>query len=170
MSHIISFNGITPCIHPSAFIAETAVVIGDVEIGEGSSIWYNTVLRGDSNAIRVGKYTNIQDNSTVHIESDQPIHIGDYVLIGHNAIIHGAKVGKGCLIGMGTVLMSYSEIGENCIIGAGTLITEHKKIPPNSLVYGTPARIVRTLGEEEIGHVRGTVMEYSELAKKFMEK
>ncbi len=87
MSHIISFNGITPRIHPSAFIAETAVVIGDVEIGEGSSIWYNTVLRGDSNAIRVGKYTNIQDNSTVHIESDQPIHIGDYVLIGHNAII-----------------------------------------------------------------------------------
>jgi carbonic anhydrase/acetyltransferase-like protein (isoleucine patch superfamily) len=162
MAHIMTYKNHKPEIDSSVFVAETATIVGNVKIGEMSSIWYNTVLRGDFNHITVGKYTNIQDNTTVHVEPDQELVIGDYVLIGHNSIIHGSKIGDGCLIGMGAILQGYSEIGENCIIGAGTMINQNKKIPPNSMVYGNPARIVRTLSAEEIQGVRKHVLEYAE--------
>ena len=160
MAYIITHDSIKPDIDKTAYLAENATIIGNVKIGAGASIWFNTVLRGDDSTITVGNYTNIQDNSTVHPEINQPMEIGDYVLIGHNAIVHCAKIGAGCLIGMGAILLSYSEIGENCIIGAGTLITQHKVIPPNSLVYGNPAKVIRTLTEEEIQQVREDVMGY----------
>lgn len=161
------------CIHPKidsgTFIADTAVVIGNVEIGDGSSIWYNAVLRGDINKITIGKYSNVQDNATVHTESYLPAKIGDYTVVGHNALVHGCTVGNNTLIGMGSIIMNNVSVGNNCIIGAGTVITEGKKIPDNSMVLGIPGKIVRQVTEEEIKGIKDTAIRYNELFKKHIE-
>lgn len=150
-------------IHPEAFIAATADVLGNVEIGEGSSMWYGSVARGDMNYIRVGKHTNIQDNATLHVDSNDPCQIGDYTTVGHNAIIHGCTVGDNCLIGMGAIVLNGAVIGENCIIGAGSLITEGAIIPANSLVMGAPGKVKREVSEEEIKTVKYNAVRYEEL-------
>src|SRR5690554_4424499 len=116
MRMIRELEDVTPQIHPDSFIADTAVVIGDVTIGEGSSIWYGAVLRGDIEDIVVGRYSNIQDNATVHTETDIPTKIGDYTVIGHNAIIHGCTIGNNSLVGMGSTILNNAVIGDNCII------------------------------------------------------
>ena len=167
---IMPYKSVMPKIDPSVFVAPTATVIGNVTIGEGANIWFNTVLRGDIQSITVGKYTNIQDNSTVHVMGDQPTVIGDYVTIGHNAVIHCNKIGDNCLIGMGAVLLGYCEIGENTIIGAGAVVTQHKKIPPNSLVVGSPGRIVRPLLDDEIEALHQSAIRYNLLAQQYMQK
>ncbi|MGL5269895.1 MAG: gamma carbonic anhydrase family protein [Selenomonadaceae bacterium] len=167
---IMPYKSVMPSIDPSVFVAPTATVIGNVTIGEGANIWFNTVLRGDIQSITVGKYTNIQDNSTVHVMGDQPTVIGDYVTIGHNAVIHCNKIGDNCLIGMGAVLLGYCEIGENTIIGAGAVVTQHKKIPPNSLVVGSPGRIVRPLLDDEIEALHQSAIRYNLLAQQYMQK
>ena len=167
---IMPYKSVMPKIDPSVFVAPTATVIGNVTIGEGANIWFNTVLRGDIQSITVGKYTNIQDNSTVHVMGDQPTVIGDYVTIGHNAVIHCNKIGDNCLIGMGAVLLGYCEIGENTIIGAGAVITQHKKIPPNSLVVGSPGRIIRPLLDDEIEALHQSAIRYNLLAQQYMQK
>ena len=167
---IMPYKSVMPSIDPSVFVAPTATVIGNVTIGDGANIWFNTVLRGDIQSITVGKYTNIQDNSTVHVMGDQPTVIGDYVTIGHNAVIHGNKIGDNCLIGMGAVLLGYCEIGENTIIGAGAVVTQHKKIPPNSLVVGSPGRIVRPLLDDEIEALHQSAIRYNLLAQQYMQK
>jgi len=136
-------------IHPSCFIAETADIIGDVSIGENSSIWYKTVVRGDGNYIRIGKNTNIQDNSVVHICDKYPTIIGDNVTIGHNAIIHACTIGNNTLIGMGSIILDGAEIGKETIIGAGSLVTPGKTIPSGVLAMGSPARVVRELTDVE---------------------
>ena len=156
-------GNIKPQIHRNAFIAETANVLGDVIIEEGSSIWYNTVVRGDIENIRIGKYTNIQDNATVHTETNIPTELGDYTVVGHNAIIHGCKVGNNCLIGMGAIVLNSAVIGDNSIIAAGSLVTEGKVIPPNSLVMGTPGKVVRQVTEEEIQDIKNNAIRYYEL-------
>ena len=137
-------------IHKTAFIASGAVVLGDVTIGENSSIWYNAVVRGDRDSIVIGKESNIQDNAVVHLGSGYPVEIGDYVTIGHGAIIHGCKIGDNTMIGMGAILMNGCEIGKNCIIGAGALVTQNVEIPDNSLVIGNPGKVKRPVTEEEI--------------------
>lgn len=152
-----------PIIHENTFIAESADVMGDVIIGEGSSIWYSVVVRGDIENIKIGKYTNIQDNSTVHTETDIPTEIGDYTVVGHNAIVHGCKIGDNCLIGMGAIVLNNAVIGDNSIIGAGSLVTEGKVIPPNSLVMGIPGKIIREVKEEEIENIRKNAMRYYDL-------
>ncbi len=167
---IMPYKSVMPSIDPSVFVAPTATVIGNVTIGEGANIWFNTVLRGDIQSITVGKYTNIQDNSTVHVMGDQPTVIGDYVTIGHNAVIHCNKIGDNCLIGMGAVLLGYCEIGENTIIGAGAVVTQHKKIPPNSLVVGSPGRIVRPLLDDEIEALHQSAIRYNLIAQQYMQK
>ena len=167
---IMPYKSVMPNIDPSVFVAPTATVIGNVTIGEGANIWFNTVLRGDIQSITVGKYTNIQDNSTVHVMGDQPTVIGDYVTIGHNAVIHCNKIGDNCLIGMGAVLLGYCEIGENTIIGAGAVVTQHKKIPPNSLVVGSPGHIVRPLLDDEIEALHQSAVRYNLLAQQYMQK
>ena len=167
---IMPYKSVMPSIDPSVFVAPTATVIGNVTIGEGANIWFNTVLRGDIQSITVGKYTNIQDNSTVHVMGDRPTVIGDYVTIGHNAVIHCNKIGDNCLIGMGAVLLGYCEIGENTIIGAGAVVTQHKKIPPNSLVVGSPGRIVRPLLDDEIEALHQSAIRYNLLAQQYMQK
>lgn len=163
---IRDLKGIKLNIHEDAFIADTACVIGDVNIGKGSSVWYGAVLRGDIENITIGEFTNIQDNAVVHTETDIPTKIGDYTVVGHNAIIHGCTIGNNCLIGMGAIVLNNAEIGDNCIIGAGALVPEGKVIPPNSLVIGVPGKIIRQVTEEEIEGNRKNALRYNELYKK----
>lgn len=168
---IMPYKSVMPSIDPSVFVAPTAT-IGNVTIGEGANIWFNTVLRGDIQSITVGKYTNIQDNSTVHVMGDQPTVIGDYVTIGHNAVIHCNKNWRQLFDwhGAKAVLLGYCEIGENTIIGAGAVVTQHKKIPPNSLVVGSPGRIVRPLLDDEIEALHQSAIRYNLLAQQYMQK
>ena len=167
MSTIIPYKSVAPKIDPSVFIAPTAAVIGDVEIGEGSSLWFSTVVRGDFQPIKIGRNTDIQDNATIHVMADVPTEIGDEVIIGHNAIIHARKIGNNCLIGMGSIILGYTEIGDNVIIGAGTILTQHKKIPSNSLVYGNPAQIIRSLREDELQALHESAMNYQQVAENY---
>src|SRR5690554_1388311 len=160
---------IKPQIHENAFIAETASVIGDVKVGEGSSVWYGAVIRGDIEDIQIGKYSNIQDNASVHTETDIPTRIGDYTVVGHNAIIHGCTLGNNTLVGMGAIILNNAEIGNNCIIGAGSLVTEGKKIPDNSMVMGIPGKVVREVTEEEIKGIRENAVRYNTLYKKHLD-
>lgn len=152
-------------IHKEVFIAETADVVGEVNIGQGSSIWYGAVARGDMDYVRIGIYTNVQDNATLHVAKNSPCEIGDYTTIGHNAIVHGCKVGDNCLIGMGSIILNGAVIGDNCIIGAGTLITEGMIIPSNSLVMGSPGKVRRKVSTEEIETVKYNAVKYEKLWK-----
>lgn len=163
---IKDFQGRQPQIHQDTFIAENATVIGDVNIGQGSSIWYNAVLRGDIQNISIGEYSNIQDNATVHTGYKEASKLGDYTVVGHNAIIHGCTIGNNCLIGMGAIILNGAIIGDNSIIGAGTVVTEGKVIAPNSLVMGLPGKVIRSVTEEEIKAVRENALEYNKLYKK----
>lgn len=165
---IKNFQGIEPNIHQDTFVADNARVIGDVNIGQGSSIWYNAVLRGDIENISIGKYSNIQDNATVHTGYDIPTIIGDYTVVGHNAIVHGCIIGDNCLIGMGAIILNGAVIGDNCIIGAGSLVTEMKVIAANSLVLGVPAKVIRKVTEEEIKSTKDNALEYNKLYKKYL--
>lgn len=162
---IKNLGNIKPDIHKETFIAESADVMGNVTIGEGSSIWYSSVVRGDIENISIGKYTNIQDNATVHTETNIPTRIGDYTVVGHNAIVHGCVVGNNCLIGMGAIVLNGAVIGDNSIIGAGSVITEGKIIPPNSLVLGTPGKIVREVTKVEIDEIKKNALRYYDLWK-----
>lgn len=146
---IRSLEGITPNIHPTAFISEFAYVIGNVEIGEGSSVWPGTVIRGDMGKITIGKYTNIQDNSVVHGDAD--VVIGDYVTIGHRAVCHASKVSNGVVIGNGATVNDGVEIGEESLIASGAMIVDNVKIPPRSLVVGVPSKV---LGEVKERHLK----------------
>lgn len=164
---MLSYKGLTPKVHEDVFLANGVSVIGDVTISSRASIWFNTVIRGDVHPITIGQYTNIQDNSTIHVMHNHPTFIGDYVTVGHGVILHACHIASNCLIGMGAIILSYAEIGENCIIGAGALITENKKIPPNSLVMGSPAKVVRTVTEEEIEAIRKSALNYYEESQKY---
>lgn len=152
-------------INSDAFIADSSDLLGDVTLGKGSSIWYGSVVRGDMSYIKIGEYTNIQDNVTVHVDTDIPCVIGDYVTIGHNAVVHGCEIGNNTLIGMGAIILDKAKIGDNCIIGAGTLITEGVVIPPNSLVVGSPGKIKRQVTEIEVKTVKENALRYERLWK-----
>ncbi len=165
---LIAYRGIEPKIHSTVFIEESARIIGDVEIGEQSSIWFNAVVRGDVNYIRIGKRTNVQDNSTLHVTKDIfPLIIGSEVTIGHNVILHGCTVRDRCLIGMGSIILDNAEIGEDSIIGAGALVTEGMKVPRGSLVVGLPGKVVRSLKQEEIVRISKSSSNYIEYAKNY---
>ncbi|GMA98531.1 gamma carbonic anhydrase family protein [Pelosinus sp. IPA-1] len=167
-TNLLLYKNIFPQVDNEAFIAKGAYIIGDVIIEANSGIWFNSVVRGDMSHIRIGKYSNIQDNSTIHTLQDQPTVIGDYVTVGHNAILHSCRVGDNCIIGMGSIILSYSEIGENCIIGAGTVISERRKIPPNSVVMGSPSKILRTVTEKDIEVIHHLAVMYSEKAQSYL--
>ena len=148
---IRNFEDKQPRIDPTAFIAETAVVIGDVEIGERSSIWYGTVLRGDVHYIRIGKRTNIQDQSIIHVTGGtDPTILEDEVTVGHRVTLHGCYVESGCLIGIGSILLDGVRVGKNSLVAAGSLVTPRTQIPPGSLVMGSPAKVKRPLTEAEL--------------------
>ena len=149
MQMIKEFDGIMPEIDESVFVAESADIIGDVKIGKNSSIWYNTVLRGHEHAIRIGENTNIQDGTVIHVGWDVDTVIGDNVTVGHNALVHGCKIGNNSLVGMGAIVLNGAEIGEYCMIAAGALVTQNKKFPDGVLIMGSPAKVVRELTDEE---------------------
>lgn len=150
MAHILTFNGIKPRIHPTAFIAPTAVVIGNVEIGPESSVWFGAVLRGDhpEHAIRVGARTSIQDNCVLHISDRGETVVGDGVTVGHGAIFESCTIHDGALIGMNAVLLHEAEIGEGAIVAAGCVVPERMIVPPGTLVAGVPAKVRKELDEE----------------------
>jgi carbonic anhydrase/acetyltransferase-like protein (isoleucine patch superfamily) len=138
-----------PKLGKGAYIATGAVVVGDVTLGDHASVWYNSVLRGDINRIVVGDYSNIQDNTVLHLADDYGCIIGEYVTVGHSAVVHACTVGNECLIGMGAIVLDGAEIGEQSIIGARALVTQGTKIPPGSMVLGSPAKVVRPLTAKE---------------------
>jgi carbonic anhydrase/acetyltransferase-like protein (isoleucine patch superfamily) len=138
-----------PSVDPHAWIAPAVVIVGDVRIHEQSSIWYGAVLRGDDECLTIGRGTNIQDNCVLHADPGFPVVLGDNVTVGHNATVHGARVGDATLIGMGAVLLNGSEIGEGSIVGAGAVVGQGVKVPPRSLVLGVPGRVSRSVMDEE---------------------
>lgn len=154
-----------PKVAKSVFIAEGAKVMDDVEIGEESSVWYNSVIRGDLAKIKIGSYTNIQDLVVVHVNESQSVTIEDYVTIGHSAILHGCKIGRGSLIGMGAIILDGTVIGEETTIAAGSLVPGNKTFPPRVLLMGSPARVVRELSETEIAAMYETAKRYIRKAK-----
>ena len=160
---IRSFQDFTPQIHPSARLAETAAVIGDVALEENVTIWYGAVLRGDVGPIRIGRGSNIQDNCTVHCAVDVPTVVGENVVVGHGAILHSCTVEDGCLVGMGSILLDGCVIGEGSVIAAGALVPPGKSIPPRSLVMGVPGRVVRQVTEEEAAATLANAARYVEL-------
>jgi len=139
----------TPKLGKGVFIAQTATVIGDVTLGAHASVWYGAVLRGDINRIAVGHHTNIQDNAVLHLADDYPCVVGNWVTVGHGAIVHACTVRDECLVGMGAVILDGAVIGKQSIIGAKALVTQGMKIPPGSLVLGAPGKVVRKLSREE---------------------
>lgn len=148
-------RGRLPRVHPSAFIDDSAQVIGDVEIGEESSVWMAVVIRGDVNHIRIGDRSNVQDGTIVHVMKDtHPTIIGNDVTIGHAAVIHGCTIENQCLIGMGAILLNGCRIGTGSIVAAGSLVPEGVEIPPYSLVMGSPAKVKRTLGESSLAEIQ----------------
>lgn len=152
----------------NVFIAENATVIGAVTLNEHASIWYNAVVRGDSDAIVIGAYTNIQDHCVVHVDEGVPVSIGSYCVVGHRAIVHGCTIGDNCLIGMGAVIMNKAVIGNNCVIGANALITENTIIPDGSLVVGSPGKVIRTLSDDKIARIKKGAMHYAAEAQKYL--
>jgi carbonic anhydrase/acetyltransferase-like protein (isoleucine patch superfamily) len=162
------YRGILPRIPASAFIDSSAQVIGDVEMGEESSAWMNVVIRGDVNWIRIGRRTNIQDGSIVHVMRDtHPTEVGDQVTVGHGVILHGCRVGNRCLIGMGAILLNGVDIGEECIVAAGTLLPEGMKVPPRSLVVGSPGKVRRALTDQDVASIVGYAERYVAYAREY---
>ena len=153
-----------PKLGPGVYIAQTAIVVGDVTLGEQSSVWYHAVLRGDINRIVVGHHTNIQDTAVLHLADDYPCLLGNYVTVGHGAIVHACTVGDEVLVGMGSTLLDGVVVGEQSIIGARTLVTQGMQIPPGSLVLGSPGKIVHALTGAERAEVKGWAEKYVQVA------
>lgn len=150
----------TPVIHPNAYIAPNATVVGDVHIGAGSSVFFGSVLRGDREPIAIGEDTNIQDNCVLHQEYGCPTTVGSRVTVGHGAILHGCTIGDETLIGMGAILLNGAVVGRHCIVGAGALVTQNTIIPDGSLVYGSPAKVKGQLDEAAIADILRNAVDY----------
>lgn len=165
---IKEFQGFTPIIHKTCYISESVDIIGNVVIEDNANIWFGTRIRGDMNKVTIGKNTNIQENSVVHVDSHCSTYIGDDVTIGHGAIIHGCTIHNNVLIGMGSIVLNEAIIGKNTIIGAGSLIPQGKEIPEGVLCLGSPAKVIRNLTEEEIMKIKTSSDNYVNLSKKYI--
>lgn len=166
---LYQYQGSQPQIHESVFLAPGCRVIGNVHIGQESSVWYNAVLRGDVAAIHIGQNTNIQDNATVHLDQGQNTHIGHSVTLGHGAILHGCTIEDSVLIGMGATVLNGAVVGKGSLVGAATLIPPGKTIPPGSLVLGNPGKVIRELTEQERMSIMSTAQHYTQLARNYKE-
>ncbi len=172
----LPYKGIMPKIEKDVFIANSADIIGDVLIGENSSVWFGCVVRGDINSIKIGKNTNIQDMSMIHVDhytkedkSDgHPTYIGDNVTIGHKVMLHGCIVGDACLIGMSTTILDGAIIGKESIVGAGSLVTKNKIFPPRTLIMGSPAKVIRELNKDEIASLYESAQNYIDYKKDYL--
>lgn len=163
-------KGYSPDIDPSCFIAESAEIIGQVVVEHGANIWYNTVVRGDVEPIKIGANTNIQDLCMIHTSGGHPTSIGQDVTIGHRAIVHGCTIEDNVLVGMGAIILDGAHIESDVIIGAGSLIPPRKRIPSKTLVMGSPAKVVRALSEEEIDSIKRSAKGYVELSEHYKSK
>ncbi|MEC3884984.1 gamma carbonic anhydrase family protein [Halobacillus litoralis] len=169
---ICEYKGKIPDIHPSAYVAEDAVITGDVTIQENASVWFKTVIRGDVAPVHIGKNSNIQDLSLLHQSPDKPLIIEDGVTIGHQVTLHSAHIKENALIGMGSLILDGAVIGEQAFIGAGSLVPPGKVIPPNTLAFGRPAKVIRELNEEdikELNRIRKSYVEKGQYYKKIRE-
>jgi carbonic anhydrase/acetyltransferase-like protein (isoleucine patch superfamily) len=165
---VYELDGISPTIADSAWVADSAQVIGDVVLGEDVSVWFGVVARGDTDQIRIGARTNIQDLSVLHADSGMPLCIGSGVTVGHKAMLHGCTVGDDSLIGIGAVVLNGAKIGKNCLVGAGALVTEGKEFADGSMIIGSPAKVVRMLSPEQMAGLRQSATHYVANAKRFI--
>ena len=159
-TNLLPHGDARPQVADSAWVAPGAYVIGDVHLGEESSVWYGAVLRGDTEPIRVGARTNVQDGCVVHADPGYPAIVGDDCVVGHNAIVHGCEIENGCLIGMGATILNGAKVGEGSIVAAGALVPENKEFPPHSLIVGIPAKAAREVTEEQTADIARGVREY----------
>jgi carbonic anhydrase/acetyltransferase-like protein (isoleucine patch superfamily) len=168
MPFTAAYEGKSPRIAASAFLAEGSVVVGDVEIGEGSSLWFGTIVRGDVNHVRIGARTNVQDLTVVHVTSrTNPTHIGDDVTVGHRAVLHGCTIRDRCLVGIGAIVLDGAVVGPDAMVGAGALVPPGMVVPPGTLVLGAPARVKRELTPEEIAFFRTSAANYAGYAARY---
>jgi carbonic anhydrase/acetyltransferase-like protein (isoleucine patch superfamily) len=169
MAIIRPHGSAAPQLHESVFVAETATVIGDVVIGERSSIWFGAVVRGDVNHIRIGARTNVQDQTVIHVTGQtNPTQVGDDVTVGHRVTLHGCTIHDRCLIGIGATVMDGAEVGPDAMVGAGALVPPGMKVPPGTLALGAPARVKRELSREEIEFFKGSAERYAALAARYV--
>jgi carbonic anhydrase/acetyltransferase-like protein (isoleucine patch superfamily) len=164
---IYQLDDLVPRVAPTAWVADSAQVIGNVELAEGASVWFNVVLRGDNEVLHVGRGSNIQDGTVVHSDPGYPVTLGDNVTIGHQVMLHGCTVGEGSLVGMGAVVLNGARIGRNCLVGAGALVTEGKVFEDGSLIVGSPAKAVRQMSPEQIQAMHHAAPHYVKNAQRF---
>ena len=164
---IYELDGVAPSVAASAWVADTAQVIGNVVLGENASVWFGTVVRGDTEAITIGAGTNIQDASVLHADFGQPLVVGERVTVGHQVMLHGCTIGDETLIGIGAIVLNGARIGKNCLVGAGALVTEGKEFPDGSMIIGSPAKAVRELSPEQIEGLRQSARHYMDNARRF---
>ena len=164
---IYQLGDAVPQIHESAWVADSAQVMGRIELEQDASVWFGAVLRGNNEPIRIGRCSNIQDGSVLHSDVGQPMTVGPYVTVGHQAMLHGCTIGEGSLIGIGAIVLNGARIGKNCLVGAGALVTEGKEFADGSMILGSPARVVRQLTSEQIAGIRRNVLGYVENARHF---
>jgi len=168
---LASFGSAHPRIGASCFIHQSSQVIGDVELGDYSSVWCNAVIRGDVNSVRIGLSTNIQDNCVLHVESEShSLVIGNYVTVGHGAILHGCTIGDHCVIGIGAIVLNGATVGEGSVIAAGSLVPEGMQVPARSMVMGLPGKVRREVSSEEVSRFRANAEHYVELARTYLEQ
>jgi carbonic anhydrase/acetyltransferase-like protein (isoleucine patch superfamily) len=164
---IYEIDQMAPRIAASAWVADSAQVMGNVEMAEDASVWFGAVVRGDTETIRIGKGSNIQDASVLHADIGMPLTIGDNVTVGHQVMLHGCTVGDGSLIGIGAIVLNGARIGKGCIVGAGALVTEGKEFPDGSMILGSPAKVVRELTEQQQAGLTLSALHYVENARRF---
>ena len=164
---IYQLDNLTPAIHASAWVADNAQVVGNVALGQDSSVWFGVVIRGDTETITVGRGSNIQDNSVLHADQGMPLVIGENVTVGHQVMLHGCSIGNGSLIGIGSVVLNGAKIGKNCLVGAGSLVTEGKEFPDGSMIIGSPAKAVRQLSPEQLEGLKMSAKDYVANARRY---
>jgi carbonic anhydrase/acetyltransferase-like protein (isoleucine patch superfamily) len=164
---IYELDGNEPSLGEGAWVADSATVLGAVELGENASVWFGAVIRGDTETIKVGRNSNIQDLSVLHADIGSPLTIGDNVTVGHQVMLHGCTVGDNSLIGIQAVVLNNARIGRNCIVGAGSVVTEGKEFPDNSLIIGSPAKVVRTLDDAAAARLKQSAEHYVDNARRF---
>ena len=164
---VYELDQICPTLVESAYVADSAQVMGDVHLGAHASVWFGAVIRGDTERITVGEGSNIQDGSVLHADFGAPLTIGKYVTVGHKVMLHGCSIGDESLVGIGAVILNNAKIGKNCLVGAGSLVTEGKVFPDGSVIMGSPAKLVRTLSPEQMQALRITAQHYIDNAKRY---
>jgi carbonic anhydrase/acetyltransferase-like protein (isoleucine patch superfamily) len=164
---LFSLDGVAPRVADSAWVADNAQVIGNVELAADSSVWFGVTIRGDTETIVVGEGSNIQDGSVLHADVGKPLTVGRHVTVGHQVMLHGCTIGDGSLIGIGAVVLNGARLGKHCLVGAGALVTEGKEFPDGSMILGSPARVVRTLTPEQIEGLQQSAQHYIDNARRY---